>query len=540
MPRRRARARRPRCARSSERAGGCGRPPPGARARDGGRARPARATRLSGAARASAAESCPRGRRRTDTTRAPAPSVGPASLVPHPDAWLGPARSRRRGPTPDPGVARRSASAVALFDKRSDQVDRRREDDRRRLRRAELEQRLQVAQLQRDRVAADRDRRVLQPLSGLVLALGVDDLCAPLALCLRLARHRALHAARNLDVLHLDDRDLDAPGRGRLVDDPLQNRVDLLALGQQLVEDVLAEDRPQRRLRDLRRRDHEVLDLHDRSLRIDDPEVRHRVHAHGHVVLRDHFLRGHSQCDGSQVDLHHAVDYGDEDEETRSFRRREQPAEPEDDAPFVLARDLDRREEEQDDQEQQDRDDDQRGVHADDPTPSGRTVSTSPSSDSTRTRSPGRSRPPSGVRACQSSPFTNTSPSRRTSPTAPAIASGLTSTGLWRTDHALLTANAQIPPSTTAIVITSGFDVWYGVGAFWNSMIAPTARQIRPATVKAPCDVTCTSATSSPTPASSRTMPRQLTGSTEKPKSAVINATSPSAPGSTTPGWKIS
>jgi hypothetical protein len=123
-------------------------------------------------------------------------------------------------------------------------------------------------------VRLDHHRRVLQPLGGLELALGVDHLRAPLALGLGLPGHRALHALRDLDVLDLDDRDLDAPGRGLLVDDRLQDRVDLLALRQQLVELMLAEHRPQRRLRDLRRRDHEVLDLHDRGLlRIDDPEV---------------------------------------------------------------------------------------------------------------------------------------------------------------------------------------------------------------------------------------------------------------------------
>ena len=78
---------------------------------------------------------------------------------------------------------------------------------------ADLEQRLQVAQLQRDRMLLDHERGVLQPLGRLELALGVDDLRAPLALGLGLARHRALHARRDLDVLHLDGRDLDAPRR---------------------------------------------------------------------------------------------------------------------------------------------------------------------------------------------------------------------------------------------------------------------------------------------------------------------------------------
>ena len=68
-----------------------------------------------------------------------------------------------------------------------------------------------------------------------------------------------------LDVLHLDDRDLESPRCGfARVDDPLQDRVDLLALREQLVEDVLAEHRAQSRLRDLGGRDHGVLDVDDR------------------------------------------------------------------------------------------------------------------------------------------------------------------------------------------------------------------------------------------------------------------------------------
>ena len=97
----------------------------------------------------------------------------------------------------------------------------------------------------------DHERRVLQPFRGLELALGVDHLGAPLALGFGLAGHCALHPRRDLDVLHLDDRDLDPPGRGRLVDDLLEDRVDLVALGEELVEEVLAEHGPQRRLRDL-------------------------------------------------------------------------------------------------------------------------------------------------------------------------------------------------------------------------------------------------------------------------------------------------
>ena len=93
---------------------------------------------------------------------------------------------------------------------------------------------------------------------------------------------------------------------------------------------------------------------------VDDPEVRDGVHAHRHVVLRDHLLRRDVQRDRAQVDLDHPVDDRDQQEEARPLRLGEQAAEPEDDAALVLARDLDRREEEEDDEEDDDGESDQR------------------------------------------------------------------------------------------------------------------------------------------------------------------------------------
>jgi len=69
--------------------------------------------------------------------------------------------------------------------------------------------------------------------------------------------------------------------------------------------------------RSARGRDHEVLDLDDRVLRRDDPEVRDGVHAYRHIVLRDHVLRRDVEGDRPQVDLHHPVDDRDEEEEAR-------------------------------------------------------------------------------------------------------------------------------------------------------------------------------------------------------------------------------
>ena len=92
-------------------------------------------------------------------------------------------------------------------------------------------------------------------------------------------------------MLDLDIGDLDAPGVGLRVEDFLDVAVELVALGQHLVEIVLAEHRAQRRLRELARRLHEVLHLDGRVLRIDDPEIDHRVDLHRDVVTRDHVLR---------------------------------------------------------------------------------------------------------------------------------------------------------------------------------------------------------------------------------------------------------
>src|SRR6188508_3355545 len=61
--------------------------------------------------------------------------------------------------------------------------------------------------------------------------------------------------------------------QGSLVDDLLQVLVEPLALGEQLIEIRLAEHRAQRGLGDLRGGEQEVLDLDDRLVRVDHPEV---------------------------------------------------------------------------------------------------------------------------------------------------------------------------------------------------------------------------------------------------------------------------
>ena len=76
----------------------------------------------------------------------------------------------------------------------------------------------------------------------------------------------------------------------------LDVEVEPLALGQQLVELVLAEHRAQRGLRELAGGLEELRDLDHRLLRVDHAEVQHRVDLHRDVVARDHVLRRHVEA----------------------------------------------------------------------------------------------------------------------------------------------------------------------------------------------------------------------------------------------------
>ena len=311
--------------------------------------------------------------------------------------------------------------SVVGLQQRLDQVER--EHDRRVLVDADLAQRLQVAQLQRGRVLGDHVGGLAQARRGLELALGVDDLRAPLALGLGLARHRVLHRRRDADVLDLDGGDLDAPRLGLLVDDLLQLLVELLALGQQRVQVGLAERGTQRGLRDLRRGLQEALDLDDGGVGIDDAEVDDGVDAGGDVVARDDVLRRHVERHRAQRDAHHAVDRGDEQDEPRALGV-DHPAEPEDHRALVLAQHADRRggQGEAHGQDHDDRDENGLDHGATSHFSAGLTVSVSPLTCSTTTGSPrssGASSSRSQRRARHSAPSTNTQSGARAMPTRP-------------------------------------------------------------------------------------------------------------------------
>jgi hypothetical protein len=83
---------------------------------------------------------------------------------------------------------------------------------------------------------------------------------------------------------------------------------------EQLVEARLPKHGSQRRLRDLRRRLHEIIDANDRGLGVHDLEEDDRVHLDGHVVGGDHLLLRNLEGDDPEIDFSHVIDPHWEDE----------------------------------------------------------------------------------------------------------------------------------------------------------------------------------------------------------------------------------
>src|SRR4249919_1090250 len=289
-----------------------------------------------------------------------------------------------------------------------DHVDRQREDDGGTLLPGDFGKRLQVAQLDRARVAPEQAGGLDQRCRGLLLAFGVDDLGATQALGLGLARDRADHDLVEVDALDLDVGDLDAPGIGLRVEDGADVVVELLALGQHLVQVVLPQHRAKRGLRELAGGFVEVFDVDDRFLRIDHAEVHDGIDLHRDVVARDHILGRHIHDDGAQVDTHHLLHDGNQQDQARPLHLPESP-QLEHHAAFVFAQDLDRTEE--DGGEQYDRgqvEDDVHGALRQGHWSSGTTSSTRPSIAWTRTDCPRRTG--DSDTACQTSPRIRTWP----------------------------------------------------------------------------------------------------------------------------------
>ena len=107
---------------------------------------------------------------------------------------------------------------------------------------------------------------------------------------------------------------LDVPGDGRL---------DLLALGEELIERHLADHVAERRPRILRDREPEVLDLDDRVRRALDLEEQDRVDADRHVVLGDDLLSRDLNRLDARVDQADLIDERHDEEQTRPLDAQE-------------------------------------------------------------------------------------------------------------------------------------------------------------------------------------------------------------------------
>ncbi len=93
--------------------------------------------------------------------------------------------------------------------------------------------------------------RLGELLRRLEFRVRVDDPGPPFTVGLGLAGHRTLHRVGQRHILDLHPVDLHAPAHRRTVDHQLQALVELLPVGQQIVQLALADDRPQGGLRHL-------------------------------------------------------------------------------------------------------------------------------------------------------------------------------------------------------------------------------------------------------------------------------------------------
>ena len=85
----------------------------------------------------------------------------------------------------------------------------------------DFHQRLEIPELKGSGVLTNHVGGLCEFLCGLKLSLRMDDFGTAFSLSLGLSGDGPLHVLRNIDVLHLNGRDLHAPWFGLLIDDSL-------------------------------------------------------------------------------------------------------------------------------------------------------------------------------------------------------------------------------------------------------------------------------------------------------------------------------
>src|SRR5580704_8942884 len=195
-------------------------------------------------------------------------------------------------------------------------------------------------------------RCIHQSLRSREFALRVNDFGTFFALSLGLLRHGAQHGFRHVYLLDLDVRHFHAPRRCVLVENALQAQVDLLAMREQFVQFLLAQDGAKRRLRELRSLIDVVRDFHDRLIGIDHAQKNYSVYFERDVVASDDVLRRNFKGFLAQGDPHHPINRRKNQGYAGALGRTQKPAKPKDDAPFILRENLDRADEiERDDED---------------------------------------------------------------------------------------------------------------------------------------------------------------------------------------------
>src|SRR5580765_3356201 len=353
----------------------------------------------------------------------------------------------------------------------------------------------------------------------LELAVGVDDLGPALALGLGLLGHGALHVLGQVDLLDLDVRNLDAPGLGVLVDDPLELLVDLVARREQIIELHLAEHAPQGGLGDLRGRVQIVLHGDHRALRIDHPEVDHGADLDRHVVAGDHVLRRHVEGDRLQAHPHDLVDDGDQDDQARPVPLPARvkdglgaAAEAKDHRALVFAENFRVGADEEDHHE--DNSDEQQRLDVDHATPplasAFATLKVRPSTPTIRTCAPGSRGSPSAT-ARQISPDTITCPSgprrSRTVAVLPTRPSAPVDGGRLSARTPAATTNRKSPAVAATVGPMTHQDTRKPTSGASNSISEPSAIETMPPIARTPWLTILISAISSTMPNRIRSRP---------------------------------
>jgi hypothetical protein len=149
------------------------------------------------------------------------------------------------------------------------------------------------------------------------------------------------HGFGHIDLLDLDRDHLDAERSSVTVDDGLDALVELLAMGEKLVEIHFAEDGAQGCLGELRGLVDVVGDLDDGANRIDDTQRDDCVDLECDVVAGDDILRGNFHGFLAQADANDLVNRTEDPDDSWSCSVGANASETEDDSTLVLLEDLD-------------------------------------------------------------------------------------------------------------------------------------------------------------------------------------------------------